>query len=36
MKINTQYISDKNTYKKANAKKYIVIHETDNFKTGAD
>lgn len=36
MKINTQYISDKNTYNKANAKKYIVIHETDNFKKGAD
>lgn len=36
MNINRQYISDKNTYKKVNAKKYIVIHETDNFKKGAD
>lgn len=36
MNINRQYVSDKNTYKKTNAKKYIVIHETDNFKKGAD
>ncbi len=36
MNINTKYISTKNTYSKKNAKKYIVIHETDNFKSGAD
>jgi N-acetylmuramoyl-L-alanine amidase CwlA len=34
--INRQYVSSKNTYNKTNAKKYIVIHETDNFKKGAD
>lgn len=37
MNINKQYISIQNTTKnKTNAKKYIVIHETDNFKKGAD
>lgn len=36
MQINRQYISAKNTYNRVNAKKYIVIHETDNFKKGAD
>lgn len=37
MNINKQYISTQNTTKnKTNAKKYIVIHETDNFKKGAD
>ena len=34
--INRQYVSSKNTYNKTNAKKYIVVHETDNFKKGAD
>ena len=36
LNINKQYISTKNTYSRKNAKKYIVIHETDNFKKGAD
>lgn len=37
MKINREYVSEKNTTKnRINAKKYIVIHETDNFKKGAD
>ncbi len=36
MNINTQYISTQNTYSTKNKKKYIVIHETDNFKNGAD
>jgi N-acetylmuramoyl-L-alanine amidase CwlA len=36
MNINRQYVSDKNTYNRTNAKKYIVIHETDNFDKGAD
>lgn len=36
LNINRQYISTKNTYSRKNAKKYIVIHETDNFKKGAD
>ena len=36
LKINREYVSTKNTYNKKNAKKYIVIHETDNFKKGAD
>lgn len=36
MIINRQYISDKNTYDAKNGKKYIVIHETDNFKKGAN
>ena len=36
MTINRQYVSNKNTYNRKNAKKYIVIHETDNFKKGAD
>ena len=36
MNINKQYVSTENTYNKTNAKKYIVIHETDNFKKGAD
>ena len=37
MYINVQYVSSKNTTSnKTNAKKYIVIHETDNFRKGAD
>lgn len=37
MNINRQYISTKNTTSgKTNAKKYIVIHETDNFNKGAN
>lgn len=36
MNINKQYISNNNTYKSTNTKKYIVIHETDNFKKGAN
>jgi len=37
MNINRQYISTKNTTaNKTNAKKYIVIHETDNFNKGAN
>lgn len=36
MKINREYISTKNTYSRVNAKKYIVVHETDNYKNGAD
>lgn len=35
MKINTTYISRQNTYDN-NDKKNIVIHNTDNFKKGAD
>lgn len=36
MNINRQYVSNENTTaNKTNAKKYIVIHETDNFKKGA-
>ena len=34
--INRQYVSAKNTYSRKNAKKYIVVHETDNYKKGAD
>lgn len=36
MNINTQYISTQNTFNTSAKKKYIVIHETDNFKKGAD
>jgi N-acetylmuramoyl-L-alanine amidase CwlA len=36
MNINRDYVSEKNTYSRVNARKYIVIHETDNFKKGAD
>lgn len=36
MKINREYVSAKNTYSRKNAKKYIVIHETDNYKKTAD
>lgn len=36
MDINKEFISGKNTYTQKNAQKYIVIHETDNFKKGAD
>lgn len=35
MKINTSYISDNNTYP-VNHPEYIVIHNTDNFYSGAD
>ena len=36
MTINKQYISKKNTNSAPNKPKYIVIHETDNFRVGAD
>lgn len=36
MTINKQYISTKNTNSAPNKPKYIVIHETDNFRVGAD
>ena len=36
MKINKQYLSEVNTYKGKNKPKYIVIHETDNWKKGAN
>ena len=36
MNINREYVSAQNTYYRINARKYIVIHETDNFKSGAD
>ena len=35
MEINKKYISEVNTYSGKNAPKYIVIHETDNYNTGA-
>lgn len=35
MKINKQYVSDKNTYA-GNTPRYIVVHNTDNFAAGAD
>ena len=36
MNINKQYISKKNTNSAPNKPKYIVIHETDNFRVGAN
>lgn len=36
MNINKQYISKKNTNSAPNKPKYIVIHETDNFRNGAN
>ena len=36
MTINKQYISKKNTNSAPNKPKYIVIHETDNFRVGAN
>ena len=36
MEINKQYISEQNTYPGRNEPKYIVIHETDNFKEGSN
>ena len=36
MNINKQYISKKNTDSAPNKPKYIVIHETDNFRVGAN
>lgn len=36
MNINKQYISKKNTNSAPNKPKYIVIHETDNFRAGAN
>lgn len=36
MNINKQYISNKNTNSAPNKPKYIVIHETDNFRVGAN
>ena len=36
MEINKQYISERNTYPGKNEPKYIVIHETDNFKEGSN
>ena len=36
MTINKQYISKKNTNSAPNKPKYIVIHETDNFRNGAN
>lgn len=35
MKVNKKYVSDKNTYAE-NYARYIVIHNTDNFASGAD
>ena len=35
MKVNKEYVSDNNTYE-SNAPRYIVMHNTDNFSTGAD
>ncbi len=35
MKVNKQYVSDKNTYA-GNTPRYIVVHNTDNFAAGAD
>lgn len=34
--INRQYVSKQNTYNRTNAKKYIVLHETDNYQSGAN
>ncbi len=36
MNINKQYLSKVNTYSEKNEPKYIVIHETDNWKKGAN
>lgn len=35
MDINREFISTENTYQGQNQPKYIVIHETDNFSSGA-
>lgn len=35
MKVNKQYVSDKNTYA-GNTAQYIVVHNTDNFAAGAN
>lgn len=35
MKVNKQYVSDKNTYA-GNTARYIVVHNTDNFAAGAN
>lgn len=35
MKVNKQYVSDKNTYAE-NTARYIVVHNTDNFAAGAN
>lgn len=35
MKINKDYISSNNTYN-ANNPQYIIVHNTDNFRSGAD
>lgn len=36
MKLNTQYVSNKNTKSGTMTPNYIVIHNTDNFKKGAN
>lgn len=36
MKVNRNFISKKNTYEGKNNPKYIIVHETDNFRKGAD
>lgn len=36
MKLNTQYVSNNNTKTGTMTPKYIVIHNTDNFKKGAN
>lgn len=36
MKLNTQYVSNNNTKSGTMTPKYIVIHNTDNFKKGAN
>lgn len=35
MVLNTTYLSQKNSYG-GNSPEYIVIHNTDNYSTGAD
>lgn len=35
MKINREYVSNNNTYE-CNSPQYIVVHNTDNFASGAD
>ena len=35
MNINQQYISERNSYS-GQIPRYIVIHNTDNYSTGAD
>lgn len=35
MKVNRDFVSENNTYE-GNAPRYIVVHNTDNFASGAD